>query len=98
MAYPLPTNNETKDLTSFFGYANNLAEGLFMAGLLGVIWVVILISMKNSGNAQSWTTASLICASLSIPFAVLGWIAPWVMYLFFVLTAIGFIWLKLQNS
>jgi len=97
MPYAMPTNNQTQDITSFFGYVNTLTEGLFFPMIMLVVWVIIFIASKQYDTPRAWTAASLICSFLSVPLAVGGLVAPWVMYMFFVLSAGGVLWLKLEK-
>lgn len=96
--YPMPTNNQTQDITSFFGYVNTLTDGLFFAMLMMVIWVIIFIASKQYDTPRAWTAASLICSFLAVPLSVGGLLAPWIMYMLFVFSAGGLLWLKLDKG
>lgn len=97
MAYPEATINDTKGFTEFFKYVNVVSDGLFFPLSLLSIWVIIFFAFKNFGSSRSWTTASAICAFLSIPLAVAGLMAPRFMYLCIFLFAMGVVWLKLER-
>ena len=96
--YPEPTSNDTAGIFEYFRYVNNVADGLFFPSILLVLWVVIFIATKQFTSARAWTTASAICALLSIPLVVMDLVGRNWMYLLIVLTAIGILWLKLETG
>jgi hypothetical protein len=55
------------------------------------------MALKSYSTAKAWTFASFFCSILSIMLAVLDLISPKFMYLPIILTAIGFVWLKLED-
>lgn len=96
--YTPPTVNETKGFYELFGYVGREPTGgLFWISMLLVIWTVSFLAMKGYSTSRAWTFASMFCAILAIPLAVLDYIAPKWMYLFIILTVMGFVWLKLDQ-
>jgi len=95
--YAEPNSTDTVGFYEFFRYVNTTAEGLFFPVILLVVWVVIFVGTKQYSTARAWTVASAITAFLSIPLAITSLIASRYMYLSFVLTAVGVLWLKLEK-
>lgn len=96
--YPMPTNNDTGGFFEMFSYVNTNADNLFFPVMLLVLWGVIFMATKQFTASRAWTIASFVTAVLAIPLAVAQLIAPYYMYLSIILTVIGFVWLKLENS
>jgi len=95
--YVEPTNNDTKGFFEFFSYVNTVAGGLFFPIMLLVIWIIIFIGTKQYSTSKAWTGASLVVSFLSISLVIAELVAPKWMYLSFVLTAVGVLWLKIEN-
>lgn len=96
--YQTATMNDTQDLTSFFDFVNRTADGAFFITILFVIWIVSFLAIKQYSTPKAWTFASLFCSILAILLAILNMISPKFMYVFFIFTAIGLVWLKLEPS
>jgi glycerol-3-phosphate acyltransferase PlsY len=97
--YRQPTGNETSGFYEIFGYVGREATGgLFWPVMLFAIWIIVFLAVKQYSTSRAWTLASFFCAFLSIPLAVLNYIAPKWMYLSIFLTLIGFVWLKLETE
>lgn len=97
--YPVPTGNDTKGFFEMFKFIGVTAsEGLFWPVILLVIWVVAFLALKSYSTSRAWTFASFFCSILGIMLAVLDYMAPNWMYLCFFLTAVGLVWLKLEDA
>ena len=97
--YQVPTGNETNGFYEMFKYIGWTATaGLFWPVILLVIWVVAFMATKQYSTSRAWTSASFLCAILSIMLAVMDYIAPKWMYLSIFLTLVGFVWLKLEAN
>lgn len=90
--------NDTADISGFFGFVNNTVGGLFFPVIIFIIWVVSLLAIKQYSTSRAWTFSSLFCSILSMVLAVLNLISNKFMYFFFILTAIGLVMLKLEES
>jgi hypothetical protein len=96
--YTPPTGNETQGTYEFFKFIGvSASDGILFPAILLVIWVVSFMALKSYSTARAWTFASFFCSILSIMLAVLDLISPKFMYLPIILTAIGFVWLKLED-
>lgn len=97
--YTVPTANDTKGFFEIFKYIGVTASGgLFWPVILLVIWVVTFIALKSYSTSRAWTFASFFCSVLGILLAVMDYMAPTWMYLCIFLTAIGAVWLKLEDA
>lgn len=96
--YTEPTGNDTSGIYEFFNYINGTAtEGLFFPIIVLVIWIITFLATKQYSTSRAWTVASFLTSFLSVLLAVANLIDPKWMYLSFVFTAIGIIWLKLEK-
>ena len=99
MAYYTPAaGNDTSGIYEFFRFVNITSDGLFFTVILFVIWIVAFLAIKQYSTPKAWTSASFLCAILSILLTVVDLVAPKFMYIFLILTAIGLVWLKLEPS
>jgi hypothetical protein len=97
--YNTPTINDTGGFYEIFKFiANDTTGGLFFPVILLVVWVVAFMSTKGFSNSRAFTFASFFCSILSIMMGILDVINPRYMYLCFILTAIGIVWLKLDTN
>lgn len=95
--YPTPTNNDTQDLTSFFQFVSVISDGFFFPIILFALWIIMFMALKQFRTSIAWTTSSFIMAMMSIPLVIIEVLSPYYMYLLFILTAIGAVWLKLEQ-
>jgi len=95
--YPEPTGNDTRGFTELFTYVNNVSDGFFFPAIMIVIWIVIFTGTKQYSTSRAWTTASVVCAFLSMPLVIIQLISPKWMYLLFILVAGGLVWLKIES-
>lgn len=95
--YNMPNLTDSQNLFTFTRYINIEAEGLLFVIFLLVIWIVTFIGTKQYSSSKAFAYASFVCAILSIPLAILSLIAPKFMYLLIILTAVGFVWVKLAD-
>ena len=97
--YTLPTLNETGGFYGVFKFiGGDPTGGLFWISMLFVIWIISFIATKQYTSSRAWTFSSFFCAILSIFLSVMEYISPKWMYLLIVMTLIGFVWLKLEDS
>jgi hypothetical protein len=95
--YPTPTVNDTSGIFEFMRYTNNVTDGLMFPMILGIIWIVTFIGTKSFSTSRAFTIASFVSMVLSIPLAVMEFIAPNYAYLTIIFTALGALWLKLDT-
>lgn len=97
--YQLPNLTESNDgMLGFLRYGNDVSDGILFPLVLLAIWIIIFVTSINTTSAsRAWTITSLICSILSVMLAVMNLLAPAYMYGLFVMTAIGFVWLKLEG-
>jgi predicted benzoate:H+ symporter BenE len=74
----------------------NGTEGMFMAMILGIIWIIVFANIKAYSTSRAFTYANIVCFVLSMPLAVLNLINPRYTYILALLMGIGVVWLKLE--
>ncbi len=89
---------DTQGFYEYSLYINEVAGGLFFPIIIFIIWVIVFIATKRFSASQAWTYASFISMILSIILATLDLMTATIMYLFIFMTAVGFVWLKLESS
>lgn len=100
--YDYPNATDSESLTSFLSYINTSAGGLFFPVLILVVWFISFITIfSNEGQgrnaaSKAWTFSSFLTSILSIMIVLSGNMAPKFMYLLFLLTGIGLIWMKME--
>jgi hypothetical protein len=101
MNYTLMNANNTQDLYTIFKYVNDVASvGLFFLVMLGIIWVVSIVSLLSAGRRApvAFTVACFISFITSLLMSIMLFINPVYMYFMGVLTGIGAIWIKLSGG
>jgi hypothetical protein len=96
--YQTPNIDDTKGFYEYFGFVNTAAGGLFFPAMIFVIWIVIFLAVKSYSTPKAFTFASFMCSILSILLAVMDYISPKIMYVFFIFLVIGLVWLKLDTE
>lgn len=99
MAYAAPTGNITS-FSDFFSYINTSIENLFFVGVIVAIYFVMLIRMMytSQNNSQAFAAASFICMILTILLRVANLVNTSFMVIFIILTAIGGVWMQIENA
>jgi len=99
--YQYPNKTDSESLLNLFGYINRQVEGVLFPTILLVIWFVAFIGVFASGGrgsaSKAFTFASFLNSLLSMPLAITGFLSPKLMFLFFIMTAIGALWIKLDT-
>lgn len=98
MTYDTPNVNDTKGIHEISNYLNTVSDGVLFPGILGAVWFIIFISLLKLGASRAFTTASFICSILAMLLTILGLFSDRIMYLLFVLVAVGAVWIKLENQ
>ena len=99
MVIPGPGNmNSTVDV---FSWANGVTSNWFFPGILIAIYVIILVKMMTNQNntaSKSFAAASFMVMILTIFARVMDFVSTGFMSVFIILTAIGGIWMHIENS
>jgi len=99
MSYALPQNiNNTVDI---FTYLNNAVDNWFFPGILIATYFIILIKMNfNPSNTASkaFAAASFMVMILAVFARVMDFVSTGFMSIFIILTAIGAIWMHIENA
>jgi len=97
--YDLPGQmNSTVDV---FSWANGVIDNWFFAGIILATYIIILVKMlTNSGNTagKSFAAASFMVMIITVFARVLDFVSTGFMSLFIVLTAVGAIWMHIENT
>jgi len=110
--YVMPNSSDSRGIFEMYRYINNIQRvgeaqpiGLFFPVFLLVIFFVAFISLLGFGysrgtasTSRAFTFASFFTAFLSIMLAVLNLLDPKYMYMCIMATAMGVVWLILENA
>ena len=101
--YAYPNSTDSTGIFEFMRYVNVTADGLFFPVILLVIWFIAFIGVFSSGGqgrasaSRGFAFASFLISVLSIMLSIMGFLAPKFMYLTFILTGVGALWLKAES-
>jgi hypothetical protein len=100
MTYVTPTSADMQDLFTMWRYVNNTSGGVFTPLIVLALFVVMFVGGLVSGARASrvWTFASFFATILTIIFAVAGLMNKNYIYLLILFTALGLVWIKLQDT
>lgn len=96
--YAYPNSSTSNGLFGLFGYVNDVSDGLLMPLVLLAIFIIIfVVTMYNSKASHAFLVACFICGVLSIPLAIMNFLAASYMYLLGIGIAIGIFWASLDK-
>jgi len=75
MAYNMSFTDTSNTLVDIFTGLNTANEYVIMNFVLGIFWLVLFMTLRDSGPQKASITASAICLLLSVLAWSLGWIA-----------------------
>lgn len=88
--YRLPNGTESDGLLNLFLYLNTVSDGIFFPAIFLVIYAVVLIvGFYSTSAGRAFIYASFFTGVIAMPAAVLGLIAPKIMYFFLLSLGIG---------
>lgn len=100
--YTLPTeaNESITGLFTLFKWIQEpgVSGGIFIPYVLMGVWVIALLLSKAYQNSKAFTGASFLLMVVSIIFRVLGFLSNKWMYFSIIMTAIGTVWMRIDNS
>lgn len=99
MAYPTPGGmNSTVDL---FTWVNSVTSNWFFSGILIATYLIIIVKMLTNPNntaGKSFAAASFMVMILSVFARVMDFVSTGFMSIFIILTAIGGVWMHMENN
>ena len=99
MTYAMPTN--ITDTVSIFSYLNNTVSNFFFPGILIAVYIIILVKMMfNQSNtaSKSFAAASFMVMIISVFARIMEFVSTGFMSIFIILTAVGAIWMHIENT
>ena len=99
MAYDLPQNVSTT--TDMFHYVNSVVQNWFFPGAILSVFFIIMIKMLFDGNttpSRAFSSASFSCMVISVFCRLIGLVDTQFMSLFIVFTALGALWMYIDNN
>ena len=104
MRYEPPTNVSTS--TDMFRWINDSVAtsngtGLFFPGMIIATFIIAFVKMlgnQNSTVGKSFAASSFICMIVSVFCRILGFVDTSFMSLFILFTAVGAIWMHIENK
>lgn len=100
MAYSPPVGNITS-ATESFTWINSVVNNLFFSGTILAVYFIILVKMltnPNNTTGKSFAAASFMCMIISVFARILDFVSTGFMSLFIVLTAVGGVWMHIENN
>jgi hypothetical protein len=97
--YNPPSGNITST-ADIFMWINSVTDSWFFPGLLIAVYFVIFIKLLYSSQdiGKAFTASSFVCMIMAVLLRVTNLINTTFMILFIVLTAIGTIWMQMENA
>jgi len=99
MAYAPPAGNITSTV-DIFNWINGVTENWFIPGIIVAVYFIILIKLNYNTNnlGQAFAASSFVCMILTVLLRVTNLINTAFMVIFIILTAVGAIWMHVENS
>ena len=99
--YSYPNVTDSRGIAEFFGYIHHtVTEGLFFPVILLLTWIISFSTIlaasgfDKSSAPKAFAFSSFFCSILALILTLSGFLEQKYMYLLFVLTAAGFLWIK----
>jgi hypothetical protein len=94
-----PAGNITS-LNQIFEWTNTSVNSLLFPGILGAVFFIIFVRLLYSTNetGKAFASSAFICMILAVLFRTVNLINTTFMVIFIILTAIGAIWLHIENA
>jgi len=99
MAFPLPSNVTTS--VGMMQWINMTVNNwLFQGVILAAFFIILIKQMTNQANTigKCVASASFICMILAVLSRLLGFVSTGFMTIFILLTAVGGIWMHIENN
>ena len=99
MEYSLPGHMNTA--VDVFSWANTIIDNFFFVGIILATYIIILVKMlTNQGNTagKSFAAASFMVMIITVFARILDFVSTGFMSLFIILTAVGAIWMHVENT
>jgi len=102
MTYAAPGN--VTSTVGMFEYINEIimidGTAWFFPGVILAVWFIILIKMKFSDNdtGKSFAAASFMCMIIAVFARVLNFVSTGFMSFFIIATALGGLWMHIENK
>lgn len=101
MVYTAPAGNITS-MNQIIAWVDSSVKGLLFPGILGalffIIFIKLLYSPNETGTGKAFSTAAFICMILAVLLRTINLINNMFMVIFIILTAIGAVWLGVENA
>ncbi len=99
MAYDTPGQmNSTVDV---FTWVNSVTQNAFFPFIIMAVFVIIFVKMQftpSNTAAKSFSAASFVTMIISVLARVLDFVDTGFMSIFIILTAVGAIWMHMENK
>jgi len=100
MAYAPPSGNVTSSV-DMFSWVNASVSNWFFPGVITALFFIIFIKMltnQNNTASKAFSSAAFICMIIAVLCRVLDFIATSFMSIFIIMTAVGALWMHIENS
>lgn len=95
-----PPANVTTSVDMFTWINSTVSNWFFPAAILAVFFISLIKMLTNPGNTtgKSFAASSFICMIISVLARLLGFVNTGFMSIFIVFTALGAIWMHIENT
>lgn len=100
MAVYNPPGNVTSSV-GMFTWINSVVDNWFFPGILIATYIIILVKMLTNPNntaSKSFAAASFMIMIISVFARVMNFVSTGFMSIFIIFTAVGAIWMHIENS
>ena len=84
-----------------FTWANSVTDNFFFPGILIATYIIILVKMmtnQNNTGSKAFAAASFMMMIVSVLARVMNFVSTGFMSIFIILTAIGAVWMQIENT
>jgi hypothetical protein len=99
MSISTPSGNIT-DMVGIMNWVNGSVNSLLFPGILGAIFFIVFVKLlySSEGTGKAFSSAAFICMIIAILLRTANLINNTFMVIFIILTAIGAVWLHIENN
>ena len=101
MAYAAPGAGTINNTVDVFTWANSVTSSWFFPGILIATYIIILVKMLTNPNntaSKAFAAASFMIMIVSVFARVLNFVSTGFMSIFIILTAVGAVWMHIENT
>jgi len=98
---PIASPSNITTTTNMFTWINTVTDNWFFPGFIIAVYIISFIKMLSNENntaSKAFAASSFIAMIISVLARVLDFVSTGFMSLFIILTAVGAVWMHIENS